>query len=467
MLEGLEVSVLLYSRIKTNDFGRIDSEFFLKKYLNSEMILKLKETKTISQISIVTDGEHGSPDLDENSGIIYLSGNNIKDNYIDLDNVRFCSEILHNNNLRSAIKKNNVLMSIVGTVGKASIVDFDILGNTDRNVATIKNISQGINPYYLSIFLNSHYGKYQTERFSTGNVQPLLNLLQVKSIIISNLDLDFQKKIEFVFKEKQQKINKSKYLYTQAEQLLLEELGLKDWQPSTENINSKSFKESFLATGRLDAEYYQPKYEDILNHLQKFNTKKLGDVVDIKKSIEPGSDAYQESGIPFIRVTNISKQGITDTDIHLERSEYQTYELKPKKDTILLSKDGSVGIAYKVEKDLDVITSGALLHLSVIDNEFLPDYLTLVLNSLIVKLQAERDAGGSIIQHWKPSEIEQVVIPLLDIDKQQEISSLIQESFVLKHQSEHLLEVAKRAIEIAIEEDEEKAIEYISQNTKQ
>ena len=34
--------------------------------------------------------------------------------------------------------------------------------------------------------------------------------------------------------------------------------------------------------------------------------------------------------------------------------------LQPKKETILLSKDGGVGIAYKVEKDLDIVTSRSL-----------------------------------------------------------------------------------------------------------
>lgn len=56
--------------------------------------------------------------------------------------------------------------------------------------------------------------------------------------------------------------------------------------------------------------------------------------------------------------------------------------------------------------------------------------MTLVLNLPIVQLQAERDAGGSIIQHWKPSE--------------------------------QLLEVAKKAVEIAIEQNEATAIDYIN-----
>jgi hypothetical protein len=58
-------------------------------------------------------------------------------------------------------------------------------------------------------------------------------------------------------------LGESKTKYVEAETLLLETLGLLDFSPSTEKINIKSFKDSFAATGRLDAEHYQPKYEQI------------------------------------------------------------------------------------------------------------------------------------------------------------------------------------------------------------
>jgi type I restriction enzyme S subunit len=38
----------------------------------------------------------------------------------------------------------------------------------------------------------------------------------------------------------------------------------------------------------------------------------------------------------------------------------------------------------------------------------------------------ERDAGGSIIQHWRIGEIENVLIPVIKIDKQKQIAQLIQ-----------------------------------------
>jgi restriction endonuclease S subunit len=129
----------------------------------------------------------------------------------------------------------------------------------------------------------------------------------------------------------------------------------------------------------------------------------------------------------------------------------------------LLSKDGTLGIAYKVIEDLECITSGAILHLTIDQTNILPDYLTLVLNSKLTQMQAERDSGGSIIKHWKPSEIKEILIPIIDQEIQSQISSLVQESFSLKKTSENLLAIAKKAVEMAIEENEETAMKFIEQ----
>ena len=201
----------------------------------------------------------------------------------------------------------------------------------------------------------------------------------------------------------------------------------------------------------------------LFNALSNVNARTLGEIVSMVKSIEPGSDAYTEEGIPFIRVSDISKFEITEPDVHLNPKEILFPEkLFVKKDTILFSKDGSVGIAYKIDTNMDAISSGALLHLTVRKpSEVLPDYLTVVLNSKVVQLQAERDSNGAIIQHWKPSEIEKVIVPVLNMEIQKEIAFKVQESFALRKRSKQLLENAKRAVEMAIEQGENAALEWL------
>lgn len=223
-------------------------------------------------------------------------------------------------------------------------------------------------------------------------------------------------------------------------------------------VSFKYFSQSFRVTGRLDAEYYQKKYDILVSSLNNFHCKRLGDIVTITKSIEPGSEYYGTAGVPFIRVSDINKYGISTPDIKIPR---HLSSLHPQKNTILLSKDGSVGIAYKCENDIDAITSGALLHLKINNSEIFPDYLTLILNSEITKMQAERDAGGSIIPHWKPSEIANVIIPILDNPTQLQLSAKIQQSFALRRQAEQLLNNAKRAVELAIEESEDYAMQWL------
>lgn len=264
----------------------------------------------------------------------------------------------------------------------------------------------------------------------------------------------------------------SRTAYALAESLLLETLGLSNFKPSAEAVNIKLFKDSFGTSGRLDAEYYQPKYEQMLAHISQLPHAALGNLVDIQKSIEPGSDAYSDDaqGLPFLRVADYSKQGITPPQVRLSENfvrdnTEKLAALKPKKESILFSKDGSVGQAYCLREDADFITSGAILHLSVKDKtQVLPDYLTLTLNSKVVQQQAERDAGGSIILHWRKEEIENVLVPIVDMAIQQKIATQIQDSVALKAESERLLEVAKRAVEIAIEQDEEAGMTYLREH---
>ena len=93
----------------------------------------------------------------------------------------------------------------------------------------------------------------------------------------------------------------------------------------------------------------------------------------------------------------------------------------------------------------------------------MPEYLTLVLNSLIVQEQIEKVLSGALIKHWLTEQINNTVIPKLDIDKQKEIVEKIQESFKCREQSKQLLEIAKQGVEKAIEQNEESATVWINQ----
>lgn len=460
LLEGLEISEVLLSDIKKdNEEFRIDDGYYKKEYLDIykkiNNYVQLKDIVSMSDVSSNGSFRFVQDTLNDNypKVIPYIRSGNVGETFINSNDLIKISQEAHSVLKLSVTKLYDVMMARKGKIGGASIItERETNFNCNENVIKLSiEDKEKYNPFYFTAFFNSKYGLKQVERLSTGNVQPWLSIFQIRKLRLAVLPLEFQKEIETILIEAHEKLVKSEELYICAETSLLKALSINDWHPSNLSSNVKSMKESFQATGRLDAEYYQIKYDGLFEKLSRFDCDVLSDIVKVKKSVEPGSEAYQDHGIPFVRVSDLSKFGVSKPDIFLSSKDYDIEKLKPRKDTILLSKDGSVGIAYKIDEDLNCITSGAILHLNVYNPDYDPDYLTLVLNSPVVQMQAARDAGGSIIQHWKPSEIEQVIIPKLPKSIQDSIAEKIQESFRLRAESKRLLEEAKLMVENEIE----------------
>lgn len=467
--------VLLSKSINVANQYRWDSEFYLKQFIfNENKLNNLLYKKFASYTNYIKKGIFDLSPLNyKEKGIPFIRTSEIKNPTIDFSTTVFLDKTVNKENCKTILKPNDLVFTKIGAyIGDVAKLPSNYTEyNFSQNVVgvSLKNKNQGA---ILLAFFLSKFGKLQILRSLMLSGQGKLELIDIRNYKIpdfSNFLINYFNKL-FIHKEKL--ILKSQQLYTQAEDLLLAEVGLQDFSPSTEAVNIKSFAESFGTSGRLDAEYYQPKYEQVINKIKRQHYDNLKNLVSIKKSIEPGSNNYADEGLPFLRVADFSKQGLTEPQKYLtphfiEENKKTITSLKPKKNTILFSKDGSVGMAYQLREDFNGITSGAILHLKIKDSEkLLPEYLTLVLNSELVQLQAQRDVGGSIILHWRVSEIEEVIVPIIPLKKQQQIAQLVEQSFALKAQSEQLLEVAKRAVEIAIEQDEATAIAYITEESK-
>lgn len=448
MLKGLEINEIKFSQL--NSVLRFDSEYFKKEDLSKLELLRKAGTTALRNVASVTDGIHTSIDYDQSGNIKLLSATSPRDNYLDTSRTVFISQKQNELNPRSALREGDVILSTVGTIGNCAVIQSaDLPANTDRHVAIIR-VTGGFSPYYLSTFLLSKYGRLQTKRETTGNVQPNLFLYKINELLIPLPLPEHKKIVEEKVKQGLECLRQAQHLYEEAEKCLLRCLGITLPKTSNQIVQSiKSLKDSFLTTGRLDAEYYQPQYDNLLDQLNQHLTKRLDNIVKIKKSIEPGSQEYKDKGVPFLRVSDLTKFGLLKPSLHLDPVNYSNV-IHPKKNTILLSKDGSVGIAYKTEQNIEVITSGAILHLNIFDKEIDPDYLTLVLNSSVVQMQVQRAVGGSIIQHWKIADIQNTVIPILPKPNQNNISENIRKSFDLRKKAFELFEDARKMVEIQI-----------------
>ena len=262
----------------------------------------------------------------------------------------------------------------------------------------------------------------------------------------------------------------SKLQYTQAENLFLQELRLTDFKPKYKLSYSTNLSNIF-GFHRVDAEYFQPAYVKLIKKVNKnVELRPLRKfILGIQKGIEVGSDSYESEGKPFIRVSNLSVDGFVDRDqkyISEELYDQLKTVYEPQEGDFLLTKDATPGIAHVLKEPTQGIISSGIFKLNINDNEINKEYLALCINSILGRLQIERDGGGSVITHWKPEQVKKLFIPVLPDNTQQIIATLIKKSHEARKNSRELLELAKRTVEIAIEKNEKEALNFISKFDK-
>ena len=443
---------------------RIDAEYYQPEYLELDNKLEEfgKNLKTLGELldkgNSLTGGATPLGAEYPLSGIKFLRVQNIMPGYFDLSDVVFIDEKIHNVQLkRSRLADGDVLLTITGVSYGKSVVYKKDFGEANINQHSVRiHLKNEIIPEYISAFFNSKYGRFQSDKKITGNSRPALAYEEIKSYKIPFLSLIKQLAVKGFYDRSLMKVEESNSLYKQAENLLLEKLGLADYKPKDELSFVVNFSDIKIAN-RMDSEYFQPKYEKLMSKLKTKSSKLLKELISMKKGFEPGSDVYQEEGKLFIRVSSVTKQELIDKDQkYLKDDLYQKLkkDFEPQIGEILLTKDANPGIAYVIKEPVEGIISGGILRLKLKEN-IDAEYLALCINSLIGKMQAERDAGGSIISHWRPEQINRLLIPILSLSSQQKIADLVKKSHEARKKSKELLEEAKRKVEEMIEKGDQ------------
>lgn len=481
----LEVSVLKLSEVKKdNESFRIDSEYFKKEYLTKKAKLLPISTKLKN---LMTSGYYGIlPKSDDYSdeGLSLIRGKDVRDSSLEISNL---VKVPHSYfQERYCVHKNDILFLVKGaTIGYSDGVLLIIDEPSEKmifNGSVFKLQVKNINPFYLYAFMMTHYFTFQKLREVANNGIEYNSLPTIKNFLIPLLPMSFQLEIEKLVKDSHKALESSKTLYKEAEALLYEALGLDSKNPlqsilhsnyeslpyhSKQNENSvdaksnqspnytiATIKESFLKTGRLDAEYYQSKYEknEALLKNYKYGFCKLKDLIQRQSSgFAFSSDEYVDcSDLVLIRINNIKNATLDMSNAVYLKNEAQNLSPKDKvyKGDILISMSGSIGMSCVVRDDVNAMLNQRIYKIAI--RGFSPDVLVVFLNSVCAKLQFERIGTGGVQTNISSSDIQNLIIPLLDFKTQEAIESKISQSFALKAKSKELLESAKQRVEEAI-----------------
>lgn len=101
----------------------------------------------------ITDGSHNPPAGISYSDYLMISSQNIYNDTIQLDDVRYLSEdAFAKEHKRTQVKANDVLLTIVGTVGRCAVVGKDVKNLTLQRSVAVMTPQQHIHPRFLMYF---------------------------------------------------------------------------------------------------------------------------------------------------------------------------------------------------------------------------------------------------------------------------------------------------------------------------
>lgn len=444
-----EISVQKLSELEGNH--RLDAEFYQPRYLidfSKGNWQPIKKFLAICQYGIsqaMTEEPRGHPifRMDDIKNCFLLDG--------EVKYIETTQQIFD----QFKLETNDILFNRVNAeefVGRTGIFKLrgDYVFASYLIRLRIKHKSE-ILPDYLNIFLNTKFGKKQIRRFSRRAVnQANVNAEELKNFKIAIIPMKIQKRIQQLSDDAWDNIGLAKSLYLKAENLLLEKLGLLEFKPSYRVSYNATLSRAF-ATHRLDAEYFQPMYDELIARVIEAGYYTVKQIQGFnRRGVQPN---YVEDG--EINVVTSKRLGRISIDYeNLEITSLDEWkknsDARIKFSDILIYTTGAyVGITNCFLENCKALASN---HVNILRIKKLnPAYVAVFLNSIVGQMQVKRIVSGSAQVELYPDDISRFVIWKAPKKIQERIALLVQQSYEARKKANELLGEAIRKVEGTID----------------
>ncbi len=461
LMDGLEIN-----EIQINDLertARIDAEFYKKENLAISAMLKKKAFHTVTDFFSISDGNHMSISEEfQTEGVPYYRGQDIYNTFIE-EAPAVCIDYetyMNPHMVRSHLIPGDVLMSIVGAiVGNTALVSSDKPATCSCKLSIIRSNNTGVLPEFLLSFIRTKYGQNQIQKFKRGAAQTGFLLEDFDQILLPVLGLRLQNEIKKAIDMAHSAVVCAANKYHQAELILLSAIKYSTSEKKAVISSVKTLKKSFVLTGRLDAEYYQPKYENIAEGLNTSET-----VLSLCNIYDDTFIPIADTEYRYIELANVGHYGDVSG---VERVAGKDLPSRARRkvatgEVIISSVEGSLQSCALIDDEFDgtlCSTGFYILDSDEINSETL---LVLFKSEPIQALMKQR-CSGTILTAIGKDELLSMPFPKIDSDVQKAVAEKVQESFALRRKSNELLEYAKQAVEMAIEQGEDVALEWLKE----
>lgn len=399
-----------------------------------------------------------------------MTGRNISNGRVTYDNADYVSADIYAEYSRFQLHTNDTLITLKGkgSIGKIGFVTMNKQAIFSRNIGVVRP-KTNIDAAYLNAYILSYYGQNMVLRGETGGTgQSTLTCTYIKSLDIPRFNIETQ--IGDLVRLSESVLVQANECYETAEQYLCDLLQIDKLMLPEDNTSIVSVSQSFTKTNRLDAEYYQPKYEVLHQYLRSnpWGYKKLSEIASTYRGDLISDELYCNNSLrpAYIRGADISSNVLLpDKCVYIDDYFIPNKEFRCQYNDIVFAMIGSVGTLARVTEEF--VGSFVSNNLGVIrinkGSNICAEYLHVLLTSpKIGKLLFEQKEMRTAQPKISDKDIWDFIVPTIPNDYQLEIKELIEKSFALRNESNRLLELAKTAVEVAIEQGEDKAMELLT-----
>ncbi|MBU2544952.1 restriction endonuclease subunit S [Patescibacteria group bacterium] len=456
----MSYSIIQKSELKSG--YRIDAEYYDNYYFDLEKKIKSKKYFNLREIS-----SKSTEKFKREKDFKYLEIANVNCFNGDYFYAKIKKEDAPSR-AQKVLQEKDVVISTVRPNRNAVVFikekSFDMPKVASSGFCVLRDF-KNILPEYIYVLFKTFIIRDLLDRETTATMYPAVSENDIKDLKIPIPSDGFQKEVAKVVRKADMEREKSKELYAEAEEILLEELGLKDYKPTNENIAIVDLNEVEKCK-RIDPEFFQPKYDEILEKINKFKTKTLDDLtIKYTGGFTYKSEKFQEDGVPLIRINNIKKGFLDLGNTAFLSEEYSDISKKDiaRSGDILISMSGTIGNCVVIPENIKKCCVNQRI-LAITPKDINLTYLELFLNSIAGMLQFEKIGVGGLQTNLSTKDILNLQIPILDQKIQEKIAKKIKDSHLAREKSKELLEKAKKAVEIYIEEDEKEAQKTLKNN---
>ena len=349
----------------------------------------------------ITDGSHNPPQGISCSEYLMLSSKNIYDDDISFDDPRYLSkENYETENKRTQISAGDILLTIVGTVGRAAVVSkTEKKICLQRSVAVIKPKQELIDSRFLMYQLQSM--RTHLEQEARGVAQKGIYLRQVENLQIK--------------------------VPSRGEQLQV----VSNLDQISELISLR--KQQLAKLDELVKSRFIELFGDPLLDDGRYPKVPLGTLAEVGSSKRIFEKEYVSEGVPFYRtkeIVELSKGNRITTELFITRDRYDEIRDEygvPQKGDLLISAVGTIGVIWIVDGKNDFyFKDGNLLRVAATE-KFAPTYIKHLLEALIGAYKQEMSSGTAYAA-LTISALKEMLVYVVPITKQEQFAAFVEQT---------------------------------------